>query len=56
MQLTQIGVIHSPFQHATGTPIQPFLRGRREGPDRSLRLQVFQAVSVSIASSLANVL
>jgi tRNA-Thr(GGU) m(6)t(6)A37 methyltransferase TsaA len=24
MTLTPIGVIHSPFQHATGTPLQPF--------------------------------
>lgn len=31
MQLTQIGIIHSPFQHATGTPVQPFCAAGTEG-------------------------
>ena len=36
MQLTQIGVIHSPFDRATGTPVQPFCAGGTEG-----RIEVF---------------
>jgi tRNA-Thr(GGU) m(6)t(6)A37 methyltransferase TsaA len=31
MELTQIGVVHSPFQRATGTPIQPFCAQGAEG-------------------------
>jgi tRNA-Thr(GGU) m(6)t(6)A37 methyltransferase TsaA len=31
IELTQIGVIHSPFQRATGTPIQPFCARGVEG-------------------------
>jgi tRNA-Thr(GGU) m(6)t(6)A37 methyltransferase TsaA len=31
MQLTQIGVIHSPFDRATGTPVQPFCAAGAEG-------------------------
>ena len=36
MQLTQIGVIHSPFQRAAGTPVQPFCATAAEG-----RIEVF---------------
>ena len=31
MELTQIGVIHSPFQRASGTPLQPFCAEGVEG-------------------------
>ena len=31
MRLKPIGIIHSPFQHATGTPIQPRAAGGTEG-------------------------
>lgn len=31
MNLKQIGVIHSPFKDATGTPIQPCMAGQVEG-------------------------
>ncbi len=31
MKLQPIGIIHSPFQHATGTPIQPRAAGGTEG-------------------------
>ena len=31
MQLTQIGVVHSPFQRAAGTPVQPFCSAGAEG-------------------------
>lgn len=31
MHLTQIGVIHTPFRHATGTPIQPYSAGETRG-------------------------
>jgi tRNA-Thr(GGU) m(6)t(6)A37 methyltransferase TsaA len=31
MQLTQIGVIRSPFKRATGTPVQPFCAAGTEG-------------------------
>lgn len=31
MQLTPIGVIHSPFTQAAGTPVQPFCAGDAEG-------------------------
>jgi tRNA-Thr(GGU) m(6)t(6)A37 methyltransferase TsaA len=31
MQLKQIGVVHSPFQRAAGTPVQPFCAGGTEG-------------------------
>jgi tRNA-Thr(GGU) m(6)t(6)A37 methyltransferase TsaA len=31
MELTQIGVVHSPFQRAAGTPIQPFCARGVEG-------------------------
>lgn len=31
MQLTQIGVVHSPFKAAAGTPVQPFCAGDAEG-------------------------
>jgi len=31
MKLKPIGIIHSPFQHATGTPIQPRAAGGTEG-------------------------
>jgi tRNA-Thr(GGU) m(6)t(6)A37 methyltransferase TsaA len=36
MQLQQIGVIHSPFRRATGTPLQPFCAAGTEG-----RIEVF---------------
>ena len=31
MQLVQIGVVHSPFQRAMGTPVQPFCAAGSEG-------------------------
>ena len=31
MQLTQIGVVHSPFDRASGTPVQPFCAAGTEG-------------------------
>jgi tRNA (adenine37-N6)-methyltransferase len=31
MQLTQIGIIHSPFTHAAGTPVQPSYAAGTEG-------------------------
>ncbi len=36
MQLTQIGVVHSPFNRARGTPIQPFCAVGTEG-----RIEIF---------------
>jgi tRNA-Thr(GGU) m(6)t(6)A37 methyltransferase TsaA len=38
MQLVQIGVVHSPFTCATGTPVQPFCAAGTEG-----RIEVFDA-------------
>ena len=38
MQLVQIGVIHSPFRKATGTPVQPFCAAGAEG-----RIEVFDS-------------
>jgi tRNA-Thr(GGU) m(6)t(6)A37 methyltransferase TsaA len=38
MLCTQIGVIHSPFQRATGTPVQPFCAHGAEG-----RIELFDA-------------
>jgi tRNA-Thr(GGU) m(6)t(6)A37 methyltransferase TsaA len=38
MQLTQIGVIRSPFKRATGTPVQPFCAEGTEG-----RIEVFDS-------------
>ncbi len=36
MQLTQIGVVHSPFTRAAGTPVQPFCADGTEG-----RIEIF---------------
>ena len=38
MHLQQIGVVHSPFQRAVGTPVQPFCAGGTEG-----RIEVFDS-------------
>jgi tRNA (adenine37-N6)-methyltransferase len=38
MELTQIGVVHSPFNRATGTPVQPFCAAGSEG-----HIEVFEA-------------
>ena len=38
MQLKQIGVIHSPFFKATGTPVQPVCAGGTEG-----RIEIFDS-------------
>ena len=38
MQLTQIGVIHSPFERAAGTPVQPFCAAGTEG-----RIEIFDS-------------
>ncbi len=38
MQLTQIGVVHSPFTSAAGTPVQPFCAAGTEG-----RIEIFDS-------------